>query len=539
MVMELAKGLLKRSKMKRLRRVLQGYRMLKKSNSLRRINDVKDMLTTTECCKGGSFSKFIFGAATGNAELVLRQYLLLRVANLDLNKALLYALGKPGSAVVYPLPSEWRKVLEPQGFKVAKIRSALMWDGYIVLLLAYGILSIGRIVFHSIKEIIRPSFPALGSYAYFDTLTAGNLPEPCKDGRSHDIVTWYQQWLGRVRELDSLCHSVKDVTPSTVEGIPVVSVSSAIPPLTQLGALIRYVGWGTAASMLGIVDLFRGRWWHALLLNQAALAAQVRMHKVNELARDYLFHISSWVYRPLWTYDAEKLGSRITFYFYGTNTEDFKRSDGYRPPAYGWRAVTWSHYLVWDEYQAGFVRRAHGGANISVVGPILFQSSAIEMPKIEKPGVAVFDVTPLRKSFCCISGIDFDYYVPATNEKFLEHIANVTRQLDAIMLWKLKREIGDFVHPHYRHFAGRFSERVDVVSLDPGISTVRVIESSCAVISMPFTSTALLAKAMGKPSIYYDPTGRLQPDDRAAHGIPVLVGPEELKTWISPLIDIR
>jgi hypothetical protein len=50
---------------------------------------------------------------------------------------------------------------------------------------------------------------------------------------------------------------------------------------------------------------------------------------------------------------------------------------------------------------------------------------------------------------------------------------------------------------------------------------------------MPFTSTALIARNMGKPSIYYDPTGNLQKDDRAAHGIPIVSGVSELETWLS------
>ena len=66
----------------------------------------------------------------------------------------------------------------------------------------------------------------------------------------------------------------------------------------------------------------------------------------------------------------------------------------------------------------------------------------------------------------------------------------------------------------------------------------QVIEQAIAVISMPFTSTALIAKEMGKPSIYYDPMGRLQRDDRAAHGIPILSGIEELEEWISARIAI-
>jgi hypothetical protein len=46
---------------------------------------------------------------------------------------------------------------------------------------------------------------------------------------------------------------------------------------------------------------------------------------------------------------------------------------------------------------------------------------------------------------------------------------------------------------------------------------------------MPFTSTALVARNLGKPSYYYDPSGIIQKDDRAAHGIPVISGFAELQ----------
>ena len=72
--------------------------------------------------------------------------------------------------------------------------------------------------------------------------------------------------------------------------------------------------------------------------------------------------------------------------------------------------------------------------------------------------------------------------------------------------------------------------------VEPDISAIRVIESSVAVISMPFTSTALIAREMGKPSVYYDPTGLLQKDDRAAHGIEVLSNTDELNSWLSAVI---
>jgi len=520
---------------------MRGYRLLKVSNQLGRIAAVKEALTNTRLDQWATgAAERVFGAGTSHTELIVRQYLLVRAGGPSLNKALLHAIGEPGSTVVHCLPPEWRKIVEQHGFKVAKIRSTLAWNGFVLLLLAYGVLVIARQLAGSVKELVRPSFQALGRFAYFNNLAQGNLPRPCRDGRSHDIVTWYRQWPGRVGELDALCHSIPGTAPGAVDGTPVIRVPSAITPLTRISALARFIGWSMASSVLALFDFLRGHWWHAVMLGEASLAATIRMQEPGSLARDYLFHNSGWIYRPLWTYEAEKHGSQTIFYFYSTNCESFKRPGGYPGLTYGWQAMNWPHYLVWDEYQADFVRRAAGrGARISVVGSIWFQSSAVEIPQVEKPGVAVFDVTPHRSSRYCLLGSDYEFYVPGVSNMFLVHIADATHQTDAVMLWKRKRKIGNIAHPQYRQFADRLSRRGDVVLVDPDISALRVIEASCAVISMPFTSTALIARELGKPSIYYDPTGQLQGDDRAAHGIPVISGPEQLKAWLCSQVNLQ
>ena len=523
-----------RLRRRRLRRVMRGYRLLKISSQLGKITAVKEALTgtrLTQCSR--RVSECIFGAGLQDAELIIRQYLLIRVGGLSFNKALLRALGKPGSYVVHPLPPEWRNVVAQHGFNVAKIRSALLWNGFIVLLLAYGLVQIAKRFVCSVQEIVQSSRQTLANYAYFNGLAAGNLPQPCRDGRSCDIFSWYQQWSGRVSGLYALGHSVEDAIPSVIDGVPVVSVPSAIPPLTQNSAWVHFIKWSVESSALAIFDMLRGRWWHALMLGEASLAATIRMQEPNRLARDYLFHNSSWIYRPLWTYEAEQYGSRIIFYFYSTNCESFKRQNSYPKLTYGWQAMNWPCYLVWDGYQANFVRRAVGeSANISVVGPIYFQSSAAEIPQLEKPGVAVFDVTPYRLSRYCLLGMDYEFYIAATSKGFLSHIADAVCCVNAVMLWKRKRKIGNLAHPRYRYLAERLSARKNVVLLDPDISASRVIEASCAVISMPFTSTALIARELGKPSVYYDPTGELQSDDRAAHGIPIVSSPGQLKAWL-------
>ena len=516
---------------------MRAHLALKRSGDVDRIEKVKQALT--EHClnlPNHSFSKTIMGRGADVGEIVIRQYLLVRAGGLELNHALLLALGKKEGRVIFYLPKEWREILEQHGFKVAHFRSSVLWQLYICAVWMYGVLQIVKITFAGMTSEQDKNHKPKRNVCFID-LGAGNLPQEDNGIQSHDVVSWYLQWAGKAAGIEEVHHTVSKAHPVFVGKVEVLPVKKVLPELAGGSAVAEYVIWGLRASIIAALDCFRGRWWHALLLNQAALAAQVRLLPAESLAQEYLFHNSNWIYRPIWTYEAERCGSTISFYFYATNCESFQRPDGYPELGYGWKAMNWPHYLVWDEYQDDFVRRAVGAeANVSIVGPIWFQSSAAEMPRFQKAGVAIFNVTPVRGSRYILLGADYDYYIPRISEEFLSHISDATSYLDVIMLWKSKRKIGAMAHPRFRYFSERLSEREHVVIVDADISAFRVIESSRAVISMPFTSTALIARAMGKPTIYYDPHGLVQKGDRAAHGIEILHGSEQLREWLSDVM---
>lgn len=526
-------AIIQRIRRARLRRIMRGYRMLKQSGHLDRIAGVKQALTEHPLGLAiQHFSTVVMGSGAVSGEIVVRQYLLLRIGGINLNCALLLALGKTGGSVVFPLPKEWRTVLMQHGFKVAVIRSALMWQFYVFILLLYGTIYIGRIALAGISNKKRGASPPL-RYAYFAWLGPGNLPQD-HTHKSHDVISWYFQWSGRKQGIESIHHSVTNATPFSIGSIKVIPQRGPLPALAGIREVIEFAFWALHAFAIASLDFLRGRWWHALLLNQAALAAQVRALPKDTLACEYLFHNSGWIHRPLWTYEAELIGSTITFYFYSTNCESFKKPDGYPPISFGYKAMNWPRYLVWDEYQANFVRRAVGDqAKIHVVGSIWFQSSALEMSKPNRPGIAVFDITPHRESRYRTLGIESEFYTPTVANPFLLDVSNATHRHSVLMLWKRKRNIGRVAHARYRYLADHLTKNSHVVLVEPDISANCVIESSIAVISMPFTSTALIAREMGKPSVYYDPSGLLQRDDRAAHGIPILLGIDELEAWIS------
>ena len=175
-------------------------------------------------------------------------------------------------------------------------------------------------------------------------------------------------------------------------------------------------------------------------------------------------------------------------------------------------------------------------AMVSIVGPIWLSTSAIEPPQLPERTIAVFDVQPTRMSFYRLLAQEVDYYVPSISTQFTTDSFNCIQSIGAQMLFKRKRHLNSkYHHPSYIQLIDRMGRWDKMITLDPDTSAQKLIEKCSAVISMPFTSTALIARELGKPTCFYDPTGLIQRDDRAAHGIPIMIGRDELQAWLEAL----
>jgi polysaccharide biosynthesis PFTS motif protein len=518
--------------------MMRGVRILRKTNQLTKIFDVKLILANTPLSiPKNSVSKFLWGAGFAQTELITRQYLLTRIGGHNLNKALLYFIGNPYAKVVYPLPAEWQKILLQNGFKIARVRSTLLWHGYVFLFLGYGITGLGRQLLNDLKEIIKPKFSSLGCFVYFSHLAMNNLP---KIAENHDqgVIDWYLKWKGKVENIDTICHSVKGIsTEIKIQEVALCSTPSAILPFNNIKTLIRFFAWAMCACVFVLLSFVRGRWWHVLLFNEALLAAKIRMQNQSRLAKEYLFHNSGWIYRPLWTYEAEQREAQISFYFYSTNCEGFKKIN--RPIPYGWNTINWPRYLVWDEYQSNFVRKV-AGDNVTtiIVGPIGFTTGLLHPSQFPIKTIAVFDVQPIRDSLYAVEAPVCYYYIPKTCIQFLADIYKVLNKHNITLALKRKRNIGKNAHPKYEYYVDNISKCDNFFNIDARLAPSQIITNCLGVISMPFTSTALIGRELGLPSVYYDPHGFMQKDDPAAHGIEILIGPKELEHWIASVLQL-
>jgi polysaccharide biosynthesis PFTS motif protein len=516
----------------RLRQMMRGYRNLKNSGRLGAIAAVKRDLTTHNLgINQDFFSRHVFGAGLNCGEIIIRQYLLVHIGGFNLNRALLLSAGKSNSPVVFPMPSEWVNVVRGHGFEVDFFRSFLLWWLYVLLLYTHGLLKIAKVVsgsaFSIFKKRIKPK-----SYVYFDDLVSSNLPND--DGMtSFNIIAWYMGWSGRKAVIEAIHHNVSNTDRKRFRGIELISQSGPIPVLSGSEEFIKYASLVFPAIVFATIDLLRGRWWHSMLLSQLALSAQAHVVPTSFLAKEYLFHSSSWIYRPLWTYETSSKGATITFYSYSTNSHAFNNLGLTRPAPYGWAAGNWPRYLVWDQFQKDFICDAIGkSVEVIVVGPIWFQDDLNFQIQKTDAIVSVFDVQPHRNAKYQLYGLEYDYYTPEIAIKFLDDIQSVLAELNHKMLFKRKREIGNHAHPRYVEFVHSFSKTSNVISISPLISASRVIEVCDIVISMPFSSTALLGAYQGKLSVYYDSDGKVAKEDCAAHGIEVLIGKQELRAWL-------
>ena len=106
-----------------------------------------------------------------------------------------------------------------------------------------------------------------------------------------------------------------------------------------------------------------------------------------------------------------------------------------------------------------------------------------------------------------------------------------------IILWKPKRIV---LKTHVSEtFKRKQLKLVDgnLIRVDPGIAASSLVEASDAVISMPFSSPAVIAKFKDVPCIFYDASGRVR--NQKSNGIPLLRSKAELKKWFESLDSNR
>ena len=523
----------KNQKIRRIKKIMRGYSYLRNKNQLDLIIRIKDSISKKQIKNTIlNYSKIVFGKETDIAFVIINQYLFNRIGMLNFNSAILYYFGNNKLPIIYPLPLHWQKVLKDYDIKVAKYRSLLLWNFLVILLFGYGILLFIQLLIKNLQEIFTNSFDKFSNFVYFDNLNSSNIPSDEKITNDNNIISWYCQFrITQIKRLN-ICHNVPGLIDLTINDCRIFSIKSPFIPFGSIIKIFLFISKIFYLILFTIISFFRGHWWNVIMFPEVVKACHLRIQNLNHIAKEYLFHNSNWLYRPLWTYVAENRGAKIIFYFYSTNVETFKNKNGNQLQANTWNLISWRHFLVWDQYQENFIKRfIYNNSIIEVVGNIFFSSDKNTNIEIIEKFIAVFDVQPHRDSRYQILGCEIEYYVPKVCNTFLSDIKEVAGKYDVKVLLKRKRPATNVVNSKYLNHLKILQKDSNFNLVSPTMDATSLIEKSSVVISMPFTSTALIARNLGKPTVYYDPFGQIQKDDPAAHGIHIVCCKNELEAW--------
>jgi len=508
-------------------RILRSSYLLRKKKPRFMMKIWEDLSSTKIIIKEKNISKFIYGRQIKNIEIYTRQKILGWIGGFKLNKLLLvfYSFNKK---IIFPLPKEFQKVLYLNGFTVNKISILLLYV-YSLFEIFLSFLIVFKIIFFEFKNKNMLETP----YVYFDNLNQKNFPINLDvSSEKFNLITWYKFWPGR-EKVDVIKYGPKNFGNFEYGNFFICNQPFKLPALS-VGEKFLFIVWYFLSLSKAVISLFTGNWINAFNFTDALLLKKISLLKDKFLAKDYLFSFSQYMKRPLWTYEAESRGAKITLFNYAASSGGFKSKSGYPHLDLGISSMTWPRIITWSKHNTNYLKDniSYPTRFESSLLPVNFTDDYYDLNKVSKNYICVFDVAPYRKLFraiWCSEEIIYDFpYVSS----FLKDVFDVCSKNKINVIWKKKKIDSDYTPTGYKNLINENINSSYVHLANPNIAASRLIKNCKGVISMPFTSTAVIANIYNKPSIFYDPKNVIYDDDRGAGGNIILHDKKKLEEWI-------
>jgi polysaccharide biosynthesis PFTS motif protein len=508
-------------------RILRSSYLLRKENPRFMMKIWEELSETKIIIKENSISKLIYGKHTKNIEIFTRQKIISWLAGFKLNKLLLIFYSYK-IKIIFPLPRQFQEVLNFNKFSTNTISSLLLYF-YGLLEIFFSFIIFVKIVFFEYRNkkfILKP-------YVYFDNLEKKNLPINTDDkSEKYDLITWYASWPEN-EKVDIIKYGPKNYGRLKYDNLFIDYLKYKLPPLGSIKKLLLTV-WYFSTLFVSIKSLFTRNWINAFNLSDALILKKTSLLEANYLAKNYLFSYSQYIKRPLWTYEAETKGSKITLYNYAASSGGFKGKFGYPHLDLGISSMTWPRIVTWSQQNTNYLKDNinYKVKFLSSNTPVNFKDEYYDFNAMNKNFICVFDIAPYRKLFrsiWCSEEIIYDFHYTFC---FLKDIFDICTKNKINAVWKKKKNDHEFTPSGYKNLTKEivYNKYVNLVNSD--IAASRCIINCKAVISMPFTSTSEIAKFYSKPNIFYDPKNMINDDDRGAGGTLILHNKKELEDWI-------
>ena len=250
---------------------------------------------------------------------------------------------------------------------------------------------------------------------------------------------------------------------------------------------------------------------------------------------NYFLTQSSMYNQKLWLTDLPNKKFKAIMLWYSTNSKSvlsfISKHYNMWPEIFFLRADI--HY-VWNHLEKKWLENYIPYGEVRTCGPVLFYNDTFKSIKSfssNQPdiSISVFDIVPRKDDFALF--YTFNYW-----KAFLDGVLESCKEIEKATNKKIKaflkpkREMTHFsLSPEYIPYIE--SKKHDLVLLPTESSIYELCDISNVVVTIPFSSPAVLCHERKENSTYYDPSGVfVRPEPRL--GVPICFSKEELKQFI-------
>ena len=511
--------MLKKIKFKFIFNVCQAFKNLEKSGYKKKIEALKSQLLNVNISFKSNFIDYLIKKNNVDKNQYLKQYLFntLIYENKYFSQIFLFSINQKIS-FIYPLPDIWIDVFKDNGIPVNKILCKVTWKLFCIYNFLKSLVFFLLIISKSLPNLIKTK--SFKKYIFFDSVSLKMFPQA--KIKKYDFFSWFILNFNLKLNENSYFTNNKLINYSN-DNVKIKYKNIFL--INNIKSLFLFFIVSIFIFPFIFFSNFFKNGFYSLLSIELIKALSIKFQKKEFLAERYVFNMSNFIHRPLWTYEAETKNSIIDIIFFATGinqTGDISYCNPYS-------IISWSNYHLWDDVQKSFIENSiKGKIKSRNHGIINFNDTKNSLN--QKFDIVIFDDRPVRLlhySNFFMQGVDH------WNEKsccnFFEDILQTLGKKNISICLKKKKPYLKDDSKKYANIIKRYKGTLTVLTED--FSAIEVIENSKLIISFPYGTTAIIAKNMGKHSIYYYPS-EISTNDLLTRKIPVLKNKKDLEIWV-------
>jgi polysaccharide biosynthesis PFTS motif protein len=259
-----------------------------------------------------------------------------------------------------------------------------------------------------------------------------------------------------------------------------------------------------------------------------------------KLLPEYAFHSNSnLIYRPIWTYIKNNdFENKIYLFFYSDNfiTINSRNKFNNLDIIHGVKMHTWQKIIFWNKYQFFWFKKFTKRKITYLISPynyIPYESRNIILKRNKKKTLSIFDVHPPNLYGYSILADPKNIYTFSYCKKFIADLVSLQNKYDFNIIIKSKLRVTTFNELSFKYFKYLQSLESNKIKIyDKNFSAMSIVKISDAVVSIPFSSPALLAHLEKKKACYYDPKSIVLDRLYKEKKIKLISGKQNLDYWI-------